>query len=285
VAGAATDPDRQRRLATVVIGGGGATAVELASELAETLPRMASHHGLDPERPSVVLLEPGRTILAGSSARLVERATAILRALGVMVHTNAAVTGATERGPRLADGRVIEGGVFVWAGGVKAPEEVAGFGLPTGYNGRIKVDRYLRALDHPDIYVAGDLASVTDPRSGRVLPPLAEVALEEGETVARNLQAELEDGPLEAFSFQDKQALSFQDKGLVVSVGTRRGLADVAGLATGGRLTHLLKDAVEWEYRQSVRHLRGWDPLAVPLPAPPAGGGLAQPALLKAGTR
>ncbi len=25
-------------------------------------------------------------------------------------------------------------------------------------------------LDHPEIYVAGDLASVTDPRTGHVLP-------------------------------------------------------------------------------------------------------------------
>ena len=84
--------------------------------------------------------------------------------------------------------------MFVWAGGVKAPELVADSGLPTGHNGRVKVDRYLRVLDHPEIYVAGDLASVTDPRTGHVLPPLAQVALEEGETVARNLDAELRDG-------------------------------------------------------------------------------------------
>ncbi len=45
-----------------------------------------------------------------------------------------------------------------------------------------------------------------------MLPPLAQVALEEGETVARNLDAELEGRPLEAFTFHDK--------GFVVSVGT-----------------------------------------------------------------
>ena len=28
-------------------------------------------------------------------------------------------------------------------------------GLPTGPSGRVKVDRYLRVLDHPEIYVAG----------------------------------------------------------------------------------------------------------------------------------
>jgi NADH:ubiquinone reductase (H+-translocating) len=148
----------------------------------------------------------------------------------------------------------VQGGVFVWAGGLKAPAVVADSPLPTGHNGRVKVDRYLRVLDRPDIYAAGDIASVVDPGTGHVLPPLAQVALEEGETVARNLDAELRGSPLEAFTFHDK--------GFVVSVGTRRGVADIAGVTTGGRLAHLLKDAIEWEYRQSVRHLRGWDPVA-----------------------
>jgi NADH dehydrogenase len=254
VAAAAADPERQRRLATVVVGGGGATGVELAGELAEILPQVASSYGLAPDRPAVLLVEAGPTILAGSSPQLIDKATGILSDLGVQVLTNATIAAATEDGFRLRDGRLLEGGVFVWAGGVKAPELVADSGLPTGHNGRVKVDRYLRVLDHPDIYVAGDLASVVDPRTGHVLPPLAQVALEEGETVARNLDAELRGKQLEAFTFHDK--------GFVVSVGSRRGVADIAGITTGGQLAHLLKDAIEWEYRQSVRHLRGWDPVA-----------------------
>lgn len=253
-AAAATDPERQRRLATVVVGGGGATGVELAGELAEMLPEVATGQGLAPDRPAVRLLEAGPTILAGSSQELIDKATSILSDLGVQVRTNARIAAATKEGFRLKDGPLVEGGVFVWAGGVKAPELVVDSGLPTGHNGRVKVDRYLRVLDHPEIYVAGDLASVVDPRSGHVLPPLAQVALEEGETVARNLDAELRGRQLEAFTFHDK--------GFVVSVGTRRGVADIAGITTGGRLAHLLKDAIEWEYRQSVKHLRGWDPVA-----------------------
>ena len=252
-AAAAADPEWQRRLATVVVGGGGATGVELAGELAEILPKVASRHGLAPDRPAVLLIEAGPTILADSSPQLIDKATRLLADLGVQVRTNATIAAATEEGFRLTDGQLVEGGVFVWAGGVKAPELVAGSGLPAGHNGRVKVDRYLRALDHPQIYAAGDLASVTDPRTGHVLPPLAQVALEEGETVARNLDAELNGKPLEAFTFHDK--------GFVVSVGTRRGVADIAGITTGGRLAHLLKDAIEWEYRQSVQHLRGWDPV------------------------
>jgi NADH dehydrogenase len=252
-AAAAADPGEQRRLATVVVGGGGATGVELAGELAEILPEVASGHGLASGLPAVRLVEAGSTILAGSSLQLIDKATRILSDLGVQVRTNATIAAATQEGFRLSDGELVEGGVFVWAGGVKAPGLVADSGLPTGHNGRVKVDQYLRVLDHPEIYVAGDLASVTDPRTGHVLPPLAQVALEEGETVARNLAAELKGQPLEAFSFRDK--------GFVVSVGPRRGVADIAGITTGGRLAHLLKDAIEWEYRQSVRHLRGWDPV------------------------
>ena len=251
---AAADRERQQRLATVVVGGGGATGVELAGELAEMLPEVATRHGLASDRPAVLLVEAGPTILAGSSPQLIDNATRILSDLGVQVRTNAMVAAATEEGFRLKGGQLVEGGVFVWAGGVKAPELVVGSGLPIGHNGRVKVDRYLRVLDHPEVYVAGDLASVVDPRSGHVLPPLAQVALEEGETVARNLDAELEGRPLEAFTFHDK--------GFVVSVGTRRGVADIAGITRAGRLAHLLKDLIEWEYRQSVTHLRGWDPLA-----------------------
>src|SRR5215469_7976389 len=252
-AAAAADPEQQRRLATVVVGGGGATGVELAGELAEILPTVASRHGLAPDRPAVRLIEAGPTILAGSSPQLIDKAAKILADLGVEVRTSAVVAAATADGFRLTDGQLVEGGVFVWAGGLKAPEIVAHSGLPTGHNGRVKVDQYLRVLDRPDIYAAGDLASVTDPRTGHVLPPLAQVALEEGETVARNLDAELRGEPLEAFTFHDK--------GFVVSVGPRRGVADIAGITSGGKAAHLLKDAIEWEYRQSVRHLRGWDPV------------------------
>ena len=251
-AAAEADPGRQRRLATVVVGGGGATGVELAGELAEILPAAASSHGLAADRPAVQLIEAGPAILAGSSAQLIDKAAKILSDLGVQVRTNAMIAAATEEGFRLTDGQLVEGGVFVWAGGLKAPELVADSELPTGHNGRVKVDRYLRVLDHPEIYVAGDLASVTDPGTGHVLPSLAQVALEEGETVARNLNAEQAGKPLEAFTFRDK--------GFVVTVGTRRGVADIAGITTGGRLAHALKDAIEWEYRQSVKHLRGWDP-------------------------
>lgn len=246
----ADDPREQQRLMTIVIGGGGATGVELAGGFAEEVPQLARTYGAPPDLVRVILVEAGHTILAGSSQALIGRAAEILHDLKVDVRTNAAVAGAIPEGFRLKDGSVIEGGVFIWAGGVKAPDLVQGCGLPVGYNGRIKVDQFLRVLDHPEIFVAGDLASAIDPDTGHALPPLAQIAVEEGETVAHNLRAAVDGRPLEPFRFRDK--------GFVVSVGARRGVAAVSGLTIGGRLAHMLKDAIEWEYRQSVQHLRGW---------------------------
>jgi NADH dehydrogenase len=255
VAAAAVEPDPQqrRRLVTVVVGGGGATGVELAGELAEALPELARDRGLPSDLPQVVLLDAGPSILAGSSPGLVERARHILDQLGVDVRTSARITEANADGLRLATGQVVQGGLFVWAGGVKAPELVAHSGLPTGHNGRLKVDHYLRVLDHPTLFAAGDAASVVDPSSGHALPPLAQIALDEGETVAHNLEAEALGRPLRPYVLHDK--------GIVVSVGPTRGVAELLGHPFGGRLAHTLKDAIEWEYRASVQHLRGWSPV------------------------
>ena len=178
------------------------------------MPELAPRFGLPATLPRVILIEGGPTILAGSSPGLIHLASRILAQMGVVVRTNTGIVAATPDGFRIEGGATIEGGVFVWAGGVKAPDLVLGSGLPTGHNGHIKVDQHLRVLDHPEIFVAGDLASVVDPATGHVLAPLAQIALDEAETVAHNLVAELAGEPLEPYQFRYK--------GSVVSVGAQR---------------------------------------------------------------
>ncbi|CAA9570683.1 MAG: hypothetical protein AVDCRST_MAG18-1942 [uncultured Thermomicrobiales bacterium] len=65
--------------------------------------------------------------------------------------------------------------------------------------------------------------------------------------------AELEGRHLEGFSSIDK--------GMVISVGGRRTVAEIAWRTVGGSAARLLKEAIGWEYRQSVQRLRGWSQL------------------------
>jgi NADH:ubiquinone reductase (H+-translocating) len=97
-------------------------------------------------------------------------------------------------------------------------------------------------------------ASTLDPRTSHVVPALAQIGLDEAEKVARNLVAALAGEAIEHTGSPTKE--------LWVSIGTPNTVADVLGHVFGGPILHVLKNAIEREYRQSVRHLRGWSVLS-----------------------
>jgi NADH dehydrogenase len=150
----AADPAERQRLLTAVVGDGGATDVELAGELAETLPELVRRKGLSANVPRVIVVEASPSILAGSSQGLVERARQLLDQLHVDMRTDARITAATQNGLMFKSDEVIRGEVFIWAGGMKGPKVLAASGLPTDHNGRLKVDQYLRVLGYPSASVS-----------------------------------------------------------------------------------------------------------------------------------
>ena len=252
-AGLEKDPEKRQQLLTVAIGGAGATGVELAGELAEVLPELMQRHDLGGEKCRIVLVEGTKSVMPGMSQGLVDKADRTLRELGVQILTESFIGEVTADGFHLKNGETVRAGVMVWTGGVKTPDLVSKSGLPIGAGGRVIVDEFLRVEDRPEIFVAGDCAFVLPEGSLRPLPPTAQIALEEGETVATNVANDISGAKLESFEFKNK--------GYVISVGGRSGVADVAGLTIAGRPAMMLKNAIEWEYRQSVKHLKGWSPI------------------------
>jgi len=77
----------------------------------------------------------------------------------------------------------------VWAGGIRAPTLLQESGLPIGPGGCVSVDPFQRVVDEPNIYVVGDSALLVDKRTGRPVPPTADIALRSGETAALALAA------------------------------------------------------------------------------------------------
>lgn len=105
MAAACDQLEERRRLLTVVIGGAGATGVELAGALAEELPALARRHGLPADLLRVLLLEAGPNVLAGASPHLSAKASAILAKLGVVVRTHTRMTAVTPEGVLLTGAR------------------------------------------------------------------------------------------------------------------------------------------------------------------------------------
>ncbi|MEV1168168.1 NAD(P)/FAD-dependent oxidoreductase [Nonomuraea sp. NPDC049784] len=190
----------RRKSVHVVVVGAGATGVEMAGTLAElrrrTLP--LTHPEIKPGQTSVTLVERFDFVLAPYKRRLRDSAARALRRRGVRLRLGSTVASVEPDAVVLTDGTRLPSDVTVWALGVTAPKQVGDWGLPQGKGGRISVTEALNVPEHPEIFVAGDLAGPPNP-----LPQLAQPAIQMGEHVATQILAAAQGRPLKAFSYRD----------------------------------------------------------------------------------
>ncbi len=243
------EPGRRRALLTFVIGGGGWSGVEIAAALAERAATLAAAYGLSPDEPRVVIVEAAPTLLPGSDPWLIDTVTRTLKAARVEMRCGLPVTGAQAGRLLLADGSGVEGGLIIWTGGVRAREVGDANSLLRGQANRIVVDPALAVPSHPEVYVVGDAAWVMDPHTGVPTAPSAQLALQQGEHVAGNILADLENRPRKAY----RPHL----KGVLISLGRRSGAAVVARFRFGGRAARWLKRLNDYRYLAIIGAL-GW---------------------------
>jgi NADH dehydrogenase len=130
-----------------------------------------------------------------------------------------------------------------------APPLLQASGLPTARGGQVIVDAYLRVPEYPEIYVIGDSAWIVEPGSTRPVVASAQNALKQAEVATYNIFADKEGYP--------RRPYHSHDKGQVVSVGNRRGVAYVLHLPLRGRKVLALKNLIENAYRfEATRHLQ-----------------------------
>ena len=120
-----TDPDRQRRLLTFVIVGGGPTGVELAGALAEIARQslVKDFRRIRPESARIVLLEGSPHVLGTFPDPLRGAARRALERLGVEVRTDSIVVGIDEDCVTYRHGDAqerISAATILWGAGVAA---------------------------------------------------------------------------------------------------------------------------------------------------------------------
>lgn len=184
--------------ATIVVGGGGLTGIELVGEFADLMPWLCYTYGVNPKEVSLYCVEAASTILPGFPNELVERAQTSLVERGVEFVTGTPVTKMEPFMVELKDGRAIETKTMVWTGGVQGNSMVASSGLEVS-RGRALVNEFLQSTSHQDVFLAGDSAVVIGPE-GRPYPPTAQLAWQMGETVGYNVFAYLNGGVMRGFS-------------------------------------------------------------------------------------
>ena len=222
------DPAQRQAWLNFVIVGGGATGVELAGTVAEiarhTLPR--EFRRADPRRANVLLVEAGPRLLPAFAPELSEKARRQLEKLGVEVRLGAPVTGIDAQGVMLGD-TPHPARTVLWAAGVAASPLGSRLGAPVDRAGRVLVEPDLSVPGHPDVFVIGDLASVTQ-TDGKPVPGVAPAAKQMGRYVAATLKAR----------WQGKQPRPFRyrDDGSLATIGRMAAVAQFGRLKLSGLL-------------------------------------------------
>jgi NADH dehydrogenase len=147
-----------------------------------------------------------------------------LQHLGVEVRAPAMVT-KIEPGAVWIGSERIPAAVILWAAGVAASSLGKELGAPTDRAGRVMVNADLSIPNYPNVFVIGDLATLKD-ESGKPLPGVAPVAMQEGRYIAMAVAKDLRNAP--------RQPFHYFDKGNLATIGRAAAVAQIRKLHISG---------------------------------------------------
>ena len=200
-----------KRQLHVAIIGAGATGVELAAELHRTTREVVAFglDRIDPEKDiKVSLIEAAERILPALQPRFSLATEDLIKKLGVQVFTSSKVMEVMSNGIRLADGRVLESELVVWAAGVKAPDFLKDLGgLETNRINQLVVLETLQTTRDIDIFALGDCAACPCPDEdggrGGIVPPRAQAAHQQASHLFEQIKRRLSNKSLRPYRYKD----------------------------------------------------------------------------------
>jgi len=265
------DPEKKAAWLSFAVVGGGPTGVELAGTLAEiarhTLRNEFRH--IDPASARVRLVEAGPRVLSTFPDVLSLKARRQLEKLGVEVLTGTPVTSIDSLGFQLGE-QFVPARTVVWAAGVAASPLGATLDVALDRAGRVLVQPDLTLPGHPELFVAGDLAALTQ-ADGRPVPGVAPAAKQMGKHVADTIRARLHGKPVPG-------PFKYADYGNLATIGRMAAIVHLGRLQLSGvlawwfwlaahvffligfrnRMVVLLNWAVAyWSYQRSARIIFG----------------------------
>lgn len=245
------DEASRRAKLTFIIVGGGPTGVELAGALREIAVKgiQKDFRNIDTSTARVILFDGNDRLIKSFPPELSKRAEEDLKRLGVEVRLNSRVTNVDSQGLNVGDERIEAQNIF-WAAGVQAAGISHTLGVELDRAGRVKVHPDLSVPAFPNVFVAGDLASVIDPKSNEPVPGLAPAAMQMGRHVGRIIRLEIEG---QQANVAARPAFHYVDKGTMATIGKNKAVADLRGWKLGGFLAWLMWGVVHLMFLISFR--------------------------------
>jgi pyridine nucleotide-disulfide oxidoreductase family protein len=165
----------------------------------------------------------------------------VLRRMGVDVRPGMPVS-EIERGPTIISGSTTQDFDLVLLATAAAPQDwLRGTGLPCDEQGFLLVDDMLRSVGHPEVFAAGDCATL----STQPLPRSGVFALRQGETLATSFRRVAQGEPPVAYRPQ-RHAL------VLISCGRRYALAQRGDWSAEGRWVWWWKNHIDRRWINSL---------------------------------
>jgi len=217
-----TDMNERRKLLTVVVAGGGPTGVEISGMFAEMKKTIIAkdYPELKGANGEIYLVDGLKSVLAPMSEKSQQYTYDTLTKMGVQIRLNAMVKDFVDDTVHFANGDSIESKNLIWAAGVTAivfkgiPEQVYGRGK------RMVVDEFNKVIGMDDVYAIGDTCiQTTDANFPQGHPQVAQVAIQQGDNLGRNLIKNVKNETLKAFGYHDKGSMAI--------IGRNKAVADL----------------------------------------------------------
>ena len=236
---AATLTSRQAKqeLLRFVIVGAGPTGIEVATELHDLIYHVLLNRypEVEADLVDIVLVQSGDQILPGWDPGVVKLAQRQLATLRIRLCLSARVASIGKDVVVLKTGdttQSLPANTCIWCAGVASSPLLRHAGVALDRSGRATIGDDLRATGQERVFVIGDSAYLVDSRTGRALPPLGQVAFQQGPHAARNLVRLLQGRPTLPFRYFDFGAL--------VSVGEHYAAVRLLGVNLSGFLGWLV---------------------------------------------
>ena len=239
----------------IAVVGAGAGGVEMALSMQYRLRDVLRQAGQDPDRLRVDLFAAGPAVLPSHARSVRRRIESILSARGIDIHHGAPVAEVRPDGLVTGDGRRFDADEIIWATRAGGAAWLKATGLALDPDGFIRVGETLQTVADPDIFAAGDIASMV----GYRLEKSGVVAVRQGPPLAENLRRSLAGRPLIRYRPQSRWLA-------LIGTGDRYAIASYGRLGIGGRWVWHWKDRIDRRFMNRFAAL----PPASPATAPSA---------------
>ena len=223
------DPARKQALMNIVVVGGGASGVEIAGAVAEMKKNIIArdYPDLDSSQMHIYLVNAVDRLLSAMDPVSSKRAERDLKELHVHIRQPQFATEYKDGILKTSGGLEIPTQTVIWVSGICA-NTVEGFPAESiGHAGRFLTDRFCRVKGVKDVYAIGDVSLVEgDEEYPLGHPQLAQVAMQQAKTVAKNFKAMSKGKELKPFKYKNL--------GVMATIGRNHAVAEISGKKFGG---------------------------------------------------